>query len=928
MSTNHLLGVASSLGIAIAGLVAAPVALAQAAPAGQDTAAAPDTRDKKNPDEIIVTAERKAQNLQTYGGTSTVLTGRQLEETGVQNITDLEGRIPGLDILPNNNNIEVYIRGVGSSNNTELGDPAAGTHYDGIYIPRPAGFGSIFFDIDKVEVNVGPQGTLRGRNATAGTVNIIPWHPGLNVWDGYAEAGVGDYGLKSFEGALNIPVSQTLAIRVSGEHLEHDSYTHNEGPVTGLRGPEWEDNYAGRIQLLWKPSDKFDMLLSYDNTVENGGGVIGTNLAVAEGNNVPIGNLNLRDVYLYPTDPHQHTAHSGEKAEFNYHGADFDAQFTISHRRLFTDWLGAPPGLVAYNGGLDQANAGDQTGSLATDWSHYETQNLSDSGTQELRITAPKGSRLEWTIGGFHFTESQASFLGSVADQTAYFQGEEFNTRTQSRSLAAYTDETFHVNSKLSLTGGLRYTDDTKERTGIDARYEMFLGDGHYNCCMGPIIGSPGFQFAGLGRTDFAVPASGAETPANQQAALSYYLAGIKSFGVYDTVPGIFPGGMVPPGPSGSCAPNPGSGLYCAGSIVGGQVYNWGAAANAGQYLYAAGMDPSQFFVQDASDHYHFIDWRVRAKLEMNPDHMVYGLIATGNKAGGFNDNLGTGGPAITYNPERLTNFEIGSKNRFTIAGEPVKFNITAFYELYNNQQLSSLLSLCGEAAYVGVVAPNASCNIIVTYTYNAANSVIAGSQFDGSITIPEAKINIAFDGLWLPEAKVTSAQTIEDFRFQSDIDPNDAGERSIQGKRLPRTSKYQMNMRFSQKFESGIGEFDYVIAPGYRSSTYATIFNGEDYAYQACLGGGSVVNASGAPVSGCSITTSYRGRLNDTIPGYWTLDIGGGFSTSNGRIRIEGYVNNIVKQQITGLLISQAGGTVAFLPRPTTYGARVRVRF
>lgn len=937
MRTTHLLGMASSLGIALASLTAAPAAWAQTAPAAPDSstaadAAAPNANDKKDPDQIIVTAERKEQNLQKYGGTSTVLSGKLLEETGVQNITDLEGRIPGLDILPNNNNIEVYIRGVGSSNNTELGDPAAGTHYDGIYIPRPAGFGSIFFDIDRVEVNVGPQGTLRGRNATAGTVNIIPWHPGLNIWDGYAEAGYGNYGQQSYEAGLNIPVSSTIAIRASGEHLFHDSYTHNVGPVTGLKGPEWADNFGGRLQLLWKPSDKFDMLLSYDNTVENGGGTIGTNLAVAEGNNININSLNLRDVYLYPTDPHQHTAHSGEKAEFNYHGTDFDVQLTVSHRHLFTDWLGSPPGLAAYPGGLAQANAGDPTGSIADDWSHYETQNMSDSGTQELRITAPKGSRLEWTLGGFHFTEKQASFLGSVADQTAYFQGNEFNTRTQSQSLAAYTDETFHVNSKLSLTGGVRYTDDTKSRTGVAARYEMFLGDGHYNCCMGPIIGSPGFQFAGLGRTDFNVPASGAETPANQQAALSYYLAGIKSFGIYDTVPGIFPGGLVPPGPSGSCAPNPGTGLYCAGNTnVPGQnglPYNWGAPANAGQYLYAAGLDPSQFFDQSASDHYHFIDWRVRSQLQIDPDHMVYGLVATGNKAGGFNDNLGTDGPAITYKPERLTNFEIGTKNRFTVAGEPVKLNVTAFYELYHNQQLSSLLSLCNEAAYVGVVAPNASCNIIVTYTYNAANSVIAGSQFDGSITIPEARINIAFDGLWLPEARVTSSQGIEDFRFQSDIDGNDAGIRSIQGKRLPRTAKYQMNMRISQKFDSRHGEFDYVIAPGYRSGSYATIFNGEDYAYQACQTGGTVISSNGTPVAGCSITTTYRGRLNDSIPGYWTLDIGGGYSTPDGRVRIEAYANNLVKQTVTGLLISQAGGTVAFLPRPTTYGARLRVRF
>lgn len=928
MRTIRFLSVAS--GLAIAGMLAATPALAQTAPADGP---APDAKPKANPDEIIVTAERKEQNLQKYGGTSTVLTGQLLKETGVRNIADLQGRIVGLEVLPNNNNYEVWIRGVGSSNNTELGDPAAGTHLDGVYIPRPGGFGSVFFDIDKVEVNVGPQGTLRGRNATAGTVNIIPWHPALNIWDGNLEAGIGNYGEKSVEAAVNIPLGNTVAVRLAGEHLEHNSYTHNVGPVTGLRGPEWENNFSGRAQLLWKPSDKFDVLLSYDNTIENGGGVIGTNLAAAEGPNSGVADaekLDLRQVYLYPTDPHLHTSHQGEKAEINYHGQDLNIQFIASHRRLFQDWVGSPPGLVAYPGGIDQANAGDSSGSIATDWSHYETQNLSDSGTQELRITAPKGSRLEWTLGAFHFTESQASFLGSTATQNAYFQGVEFNTRTKSSSLAGYTDETFHVTSRFSVTGGLRYSEDKKERTGVAARYMMILGDGHYNCCMGPIVGSPGFQFQGLSRTDFTVPTSGTDN----QGALNYYLAGIKSFGVDDTVPGIFPNGLIPTAPSGHCVPNYNSGLYCAGP-----GYNWGAPGTDGKYLYAAGLDPTQFFLQNASSTYHFADWRLRAQMDIDPDHMIYGLVATAHKAGGFNDNFGTNGVAPTYDPEKVMNIEFGTKNRFTIGGNPVKLNVSGFYEDYTNQQLSNLLSIAAAAGYYGTVtgtpvtfpsgfSPGA---IIVNYTFNAHRSTIAGAQAEGSINIPAAKLGIHFDALWLPVAKVMDDQQIEDFRFQPDIDINDAGFRSIRGKRLPHTPEFQMNLRISQKFEWANGaSWDYVIAPGYRSANHATLFNGEDYAYSACLAGGTVLSGGVAPVpvSGCSITKTYRGRLNDRVPGYWTLDIGTGVSLPGGRVRIEGYVNNLVKQPITGLLISQTGGTVAFLPRPTTYGVRGSVRF
>ena len=947
MRTTYLLGVASSLGIAMASLAAATPALAQQAAPAAGAPATPESEARpKNDgkDEIVVTAERKVQNLQKYAGTAAIATGKVLKEEGIQNITDLEGRIPGLQILANNNNIEVYIRGVGSSNNTELGDPAAGTYYDGVYIPRPAGFGSIFYDIDRVEVAYGPQGTLRGRNATAGTVNIIPWHPGLNTYDAYVEGGIGNYGQNSEEAMFNVPIGKTIAVRVAGEHLYHGTYTHNVGPVTGLRGPEWTNNFSGRAQILFKPSDKFDFLLSFDDTVENGGGTIGTNVSAPEANGVDITGLNQRDVYLYPTDPHAHTVHSGEKAEINYHGQDLNIQLVASHRSLFADFIGSPPGQQAYPGGLDIINhgtgisPGDPAGDITQDWAHYETQGKSISDTQEIRLTAPAGARLDWTLGAFHFNENQGTFLGSVASQNPFFQGIEFNTRTNSQSLGAYTDSTFHVTSRFAVTGGLRYTDETKERTGAVARYLMALGDGHYNCCMGPIIGSPGFQFAGLGRTDFTLPNPNAPAAAQAQTALDYYFGGVKSFGIYDTVPGIFPGGLLPTGPSGMCVPNPGSGLQCAGP-----GYNWsGNDANNGKYLYAT-IDNTQFFNENARAHYHFIDWRLRGQFDINTDHMIYGLVATGNKAGGFNDNLGTGNLAPTYRPEKVTNFEIGTKNRFTIAGQPAKLNVSVFYEAYKDQVLSSLVSLATEASEFalasGQVVPTvpgfSPGSIIVNYNYNAANSRLIGTQFSGGITIPAARLNISFDGLWMPEAKVTASQTIEDFRFQSDLSTPgfttniDAGNRSIQGKRLPRTPRLQLNAQISQKFETGIGEFDYVIAPGYRSSTYATIFNGQDYAYDACVAGGTVTDITGKAFAGCAVTKAYRGRLNDTIKGYATLDIGAGFSNKDGRIRIEGYVNNLLyKRQVTGILISQTGGTVTFLPRPITYGARLHVRF
>jgi TonB-dependent Receptor Plug Domain len=116
--------------------LATPV-LAQTAPAPVP----PQDEEATQLEDIVVTVERREQNLQNYAGTATALSGEDLKAIGVQDIADLEGRVPGLSVANNGGNIEIYIRGVGSSNNTELGDPAAATHYDGVYLPRPAGIG-------------------------------------------------------------------------------------------------------------------------------------------------------------------------------------------------------------------------------------------------------------------------------------------------------------------------------------------------------------------------------------------------------------------------------------------------------------------------------------------------------------------------------------------------------------------------------------------------------------------------------------------------------------------------------------------------------------------------------------------------------------------------------------------------------------------
>ena len=182
-----------------------------------------------------------------------------------------------MNVANQEGNVEIFIRGVGTANNTELGDPSAATHINGVYLPRPRGVSAMFFDLERVEVNKGPQGTLRGRNAVAGTLNIITKRPQLGEVDGYVEAGFGDYDSRTVEGAINLPAGEQFALRLAGLYDAHDSYFRNAG-LADLTPAGEEDERAGRLSALWEPSEELSLYFVGDYEQEGGTGYPGSNM--------------------------------------------------------------------------------------------------------------------------------------------------------------------------------------------------------------------------------------------------------------------------------------------------------------------------------------------------------------------------------------------------------------------------------------------------------------------------------------------------------------------------------------------------------------------------------------------------------------------------------------------------------------------------
>ena len=852
--------------------------------------------DERAIEEIIVTVERREQNLQDLGVTAYSFQGEELALLGAQDITDLSELAPGLEIGNKGGNIEVWIRGVGSSNNTELGDPAAATHFDGVYIPRTSGIGSVFFDIARVEVNVGPQGTLRGRNATAGSVNIIPWRPGLGNLDASVEAEYGDYDQQVYRGMINIPLGDSAAVRLAGYSMQHDSYYNDVGPL-GLEQSEAADNQGYRAQLLFEPTDRLSILIAGDLVQEGGTGWTGTNYANPLGNGVHPSEIDdPRDVYARAFTPKLDTEHWGIKFEVAY---DFDfatLEYMASRRDLLYNYDAATPLSPDWPGVANELQPVEES---FDNWSRFEFVTDSVSDIQELRLVGDS-ARTSWTAGLFWFEEDQYTFLGSVGDRGLFFQGVEFNQPdTDSSSASIYGDLTWDWNDRTRLTFGLRYSDEEKSRVGVNARYAFALGGRNFTCCGGVRIGTEGFEFAERERTIFEPDADGNGMVSDDEY-LAFYYDGIKQFGARDNVEAIFAKGTYPGG-----VPQDQK-VACVDTLNQDDFF----CPPDGLHSFVAIINPNSSITPQFGEMSNsFLDWRFRVEYDVNVDTLAYGMVSTGHKSGGFNDTFTgeTGLPvAPTYDEEQVVVYEFGFKSEFDLGSVPTKFNASGFYYDYSGQVFTSLLSveqaLNFTAGGVELIDPTetGAGSLVVSFSYNAADSEIYGIQLEGGFTFPYG-FNFDWTALWL-EAQIGSALPIQDFRFQADVAPDEAVFRSIDGRRLPHTPQFQFNGSLSQAFPVPTGSLSWVLSLGWRDDQHRTIFNSIDFMQP----------------------DNPRLRLNDLVKGFWTYDAGLSYAHEGGKLRIEGFVSNLTDEVHEAAQIITQFDNTRFFTRPRTAGIRV----
>ena len=209
-------------------------------------------QEKTNADgDIIVTATRFETLASKTPIALTAVSGDSLRSAGITNPTNLGDQVPSV-MINRNNGLQITIRGVTSADGTEKGDPSAAFMSDGVYIARQQAQEVSFYDISRVEVLRGPQGTLYGRNTTAGAVNLITNRPTFDKLSGSANIAYGNHNNTQAGAALNIPVTNNLAVRAAVNYDHRDSFLHAGANLSGLNLSPFKDVLSGRLSALLK----------------------------------------------------------------------------------------------------------------------------------------------------------------------------------------------------------------------------------------------------------------------------------------------------------------------------------------------------------------------------------------------------------------------------------------------------------------------------------------------------------------------------------------------------------------------------------------------------------------------------------------------------------------------------------------------------
>jgi iron complex outermembrane receptor protein len=433
------------LATAISGILAVttPPAVAQ-------TLASPLAEQPADPDTIIVTAQRRSESLQSVPMSITALTGDGLRSAGVSSVQDIGLVTPGLVWAQSGGSSQPTIRGVGTRNTTAGEEPNVATFIDGVYQPEMNGIAQELANIERVEVLKGPQGTLFGRNATGGAINIVTRKPSFET-TGEFTGSIGRFDYLRGTAYLSGPIiSDKLAVSVAATGYKDDGYINN---VFLNRTQGARKGTATRVKLLFVPSSKVEFQLNgmyvynYDGAPLSGQAIDGnsavrTPTALQNPNNIPL------DIRL-PTA--RFTTASAFVPYYSFHQYMVDQHLSID-----LDWatLNALASYSELNGNLVQSS---DVSPLQL--SGAEFRQRTHAYNQEVTLTSSGTGRFTWLVGADGF---QAKSFYDPLTLRSLGAGTLSRNGITTRAYAMFGEGTFELADHLFLTGGLRYSHDKK----------------------------------------------------------------------------------------------------------------------------------------------------------------------------------------------------------------------------------------------------------------------------------------------------------------------------------------------------------------------------------------------------------------------------------------------------------------------------------
>ena len=457
-------GIKASSGLILVSASVASLIIGSGVTRAAENTTANTDEDSEGVAEVVVTATRREERLVDVPISTSVLSGASLETIGTsgQDIRQLAYTVPSLNIESSNGRTfpRFYIRGYGNTDFNSFASQPVSLVYDDIVQENPALKGFPIFDQADVEVLRGPQGTLFGRNSPAGVVKLESAKPVLNEFSSSVSLSDGTYNTADFDGVLNLPISNTMAFRASTQGQHRDNWVDAPNAPAGDQHLEGYDDWAVRLQLLYKPSDDFNALFNvHGRTLDGSARLFRANM-IQLGTNDIVPGFNPAVIYTDGYNGQSYTS-LGANVHLTWNTPDFTYQSitgyeSIRHYLTIGDIDGGyGPGVfvnpaVASGPGFIPF-AVETGGGIA---SHYQL-------TQEFRLVSNTTGPLQGQAGIFLFDENVEA-IGNDYNYNSLALTDTTDSRQKNNAEAIFGSLEYAFTSALKVRAGLRFTEDHK----------------------------------------------------------------------------------------------------------------------------------------------------------------------------------------------------------------------------------------------------------------------------------------------------------------------------------------------------------------------------------------------------------------------------------------------------------------------------------